>query len=376
MATLRPEDLESPVISGTDSTTIKDIKVIISNTTTYISDADALKFQSANNIRLDAISVRTSAGSIVWVDPAYPEIVKLYQNGTYTGDINEVPSEGVIAIMYSTTEFKTYNTDVSIPVTDTLVNKPVIKTFGGGPIPILPPSPEDIPTTDTGGIGGSGGTDGIVPIIPPPKDEPTGGTGIVPIIPPPLPYTPLPVDPVYVPNTIYIAVTLRIIPSDVRFDPDPVIYPWTLDIRAIPLPLHAGIMAAVRQILNGKIESYFDQTREGKTLLNFGQDYQALLLNWQYDTTDIVNTEAVRYWSNFINRCLQKLAFVLRRGYPENYLRHILIKFLLCLFHHKAFEYIYVRRIVVCRYSWLMDWNLIMLHNKHYLVLALQVQQI
>lgn len=287
MATLRPEDLESPTITGTDSTVTKDIKVVISNTTTYISDADALKFQSANNIRLDAISVRTSAGSIVWVDPAYPEIVKLYQNGTYTGDINEVPSEGVIAIMYSTTEFKTYNTDVPLPPPSTSIDKTTIKTFGGGLIPILPPPPEDIPTT--GSNGGTGGSGGIIPILPPPTDIPTGG--IVPIIPPPLPYTPLPVDPVYVPNTIYITVTLRIIPSDIHFDPDPVVYPWTLDINAIPLPLHAAIMAAVRQILNGKIENYFDQDRVGKTLLNFGQDYQALLLNWQYDTTDIVNTE-------------------------------------------------------------------------------------
>lgn len=278
MAKLNVGDEDLTPITG-DGSTIPSKPNILPRDTSYISDEDAFKFQSANNIRADAISVRTSAGSIVWIDPSYSELVISYQTGIYTGNVNEIPPQGVLAIMFSTTEFRTYETDLPIPTT-----KP--KSFPPN-IPIIPPivpnlPPPSEPKTDPT-------IPPIVPNLPPPADGPIIPPIVPdipppadgPIIPPPLPYEPPPPDPSYVPNRLYIAVSVHILPYVSPWPPAPVTIPWSLTINAIPMPLLDATMLATKRILNGAVNNYFDDQRVGKTILNFGQDYQSLLLNWQ-----------------------------------------------------------------------------------------------
>ena len=62
----------------------------------------------------------------------------------------------------------------------------------------------------------------------------------------------------------------------------------TCNLVSIPiaLPFRNAFMATVRDLLNGKVESYYDTDRILKTLLNFGTEYQSLMTNWKYDSTD------------------------------------------------------------------------------------------
>jgi hypothetical protein len=55
-----------------------------------------------------------------------------------------------------------------------------------------------------------------------------------------------------------------------------------LSVQAIPIEYQRIIETLSRDLLSGKVKSYFDDQRELKTLLNFGNDTQILLTNWQW----------------------------------------------------------------------------------------------
>jgi hypothetical protein len=57
-------------------------------------------------------------------------------------------------------------------------------------------------------------------------------------------------------------------------------------IVPIPLPLSNASVEIIGNLIKGKIGKFFDRTRHLKTLLNFGNDYQALVTNWKYDAKD------------------------------------------------------------------------------------------
>lgn len=153
------------------------------------------------------------------------------------------------------------------------------------------------------------GIDGVYLVVPPPPTNPN-----IQVLPPdyqgPAPVTQLPdyrniappLPPVsngsqYIqvrigvyssprPAQIPISVNLNVFPSIPVYSPDNINVDWTLYIRSIPIALTDSIIAAARRLLQGKIPSYFDQDRAGKTLINFGNDYQMPIINWKYDISD------------------------------------------------------------------------------------------
>lgn len=60
----------------------------------------------------------------------------------------------------------------------------------------------------------------------------------------------------------------------------------SLQISPISLRLGVAFRNLMDSLLSDKISTFFDQERALKTVLNFGDDYQALLTNWQYDSRD------------------------------------------------------------------------------------------
>lgn len=86
-----------------------------------------------------------------------------------------------------------------------------------------------------------------------------------------------------------LPVTITVLPAIPVFGTQNISQDWTLQINPIRIPLTQATIAAARIMTQGKIATFFDQTRVGKTLLNFGEDFQALILNWKYDTADTTN---------------------------------------------------------------------------------------
>jgi hypothetical protein len=88
------------------------------------------------------------------------------------------------------------------------------------------------------------------------------------------------------PAQINIIANLDVFPAIPTFSPDNISIDWELLIRPIPIALTNSVIAAARRLLQNKIASYFDEDRVGKTLLNFGEDYQMPIVNWQYDESE------------------------------------------------------------------------------------------
>ncbi len=56
-------------------------------------------------------------------------------------------------------------------------------------------------------------------------------------------------------------------------------------VNPIAVPLKSVITSILNNLLDGKVNNFFDQTRNLKTLLNFGEDGQSLLTNWRLDSS-------------------------------------------------------------------------------------------
>jgi hypothetical protein len=81
-----------------------------------------------------------------------------------------------------------------------------------------------------------------------------------------------------------ILINIEVLPAAMAYGTARVPIEVTVSMVPLPLPLSTVVTQAVRALLDGKVENYFDEDRAGKTLLNFGDDYQALITNWQYPT--------------------------------------------------------------------------------------------
>lgn len=62
-----------------------------------------------------------------------------------------------------------------------------------------------------------------------------------------------------------------------------------LHIKPIMMSLKDATMEDINRLIDSKIETYFDDDRVLKTVLNFGGDYQALMVNQAYDPNDSSN---------------------------------------------------------------------------------------
>lgn len=88
-------------------------------------------------------------------------------------------------------------------------------------------------------------------------------------------------------------VKLQISPSIPKFDSDT--FQLSTKFKALPIriKLKDAIMSGMRGLLESKVNSFFDPDRVLKTVLNFGQDYQSLLTNWKYDSSDKTGSSIV-----------------------------------------------------------------------------------
>lgn len=89
-----------------------------------------------------------------------------------------------------------------------------------------------------------------------------------------------------VPKSLPLVVNVKVYPAIPVFGIDTINIPTTLNCIPIPVRARDSIYAILREKLAGKVESFFDVDRAGKTLLNFGNDYQTVITNWQYDPRD------------------------------------------------------------------------------------------
>lgn len=85
------------------------------------------------------------------------------------------------------------------------------------------------------------------------------------------------------PSTKWIGYKIRmtVLPGKSEIAPVAVNVPVRLTINPIPLPLRRAFMDEFRVRLAGKIDSFYDEDRVLKTLMNFGDDRQHLLTNWK-----------------------------------------------------------------------------------------------
>lgn len=91
-------------------------------------------------------------------------------------------------------------------------------------------------------------------------------------------------------SDIPIQISVDVLPALHDFGVAEVSVNISVAIIPINVPLTEAITIAVKSLLNGKIENYYDEDRAGKTLLNFGSDYQALMTGWQYAKDDPTKT--------------------------------------------------------------------------------------
>jgi hypothetical protein len=85
---------------------------------------------------------------------------------------------------------------------------------------------------------------------------------------------------------IPIILAINVLPATPVFGSATTTVDVTVTIQPITVPLSDAIKATFRTMLTGKIENYFDEDRAGKTLLNFGDDYQSIITNWKYASSD------------------------------------------------------------------------------------------
>jgi hypothetical protein len=140
--------------------------------------------------------------------------------------------------------------------------------------PLSPPSsPTDvnpsIPGAPSGSNGGGGGT--TIPL-------PTGTFKTITVR--------LMVSELPKPKSTFLDVNLVISPAVPLFSTGSVSTPVEVHSHAIPIPLRDSFLATFRAVTSGSVEKFFDATRQGKTLLNFGQDFQTVITNWEYDPAD------------------------------------------------------------------------------------------
>jgi hypothetical protein len=81
-------------------------------------------------------------------------------------------------------------------------------------------------------------------------------------------------------------INLTVFPAIPVFDTEQILVNSELNIKPIPISLVDALINTSRKLIKDKIDNYFDEDRVGKTLLNFGQDYQLPIVNWQFDPED------------------------------------------------------------------------------------------
>ena len=76
-------------------------------------------------------------------------------------------------------------------------------------------------------------------------------------------------------------------PAIPAFNRSPDVTSTGLEVRPLPIDMELAIDNIALELTKGKVESFFDPDRELKTVVNFGNDFQTLLTNWQRDLNNL-----------------------------------------------------------------------------------------
>lgn len=100
--------------------------------------------------------------------------------------------------------------------------------------------------------------------------------------------------PVYTTYDIIIQSKLPI-PS---FSPYKIVDQQTVVINPIKIPLAKVLLDKLISKIGARVDSFFDQDRHLKTILNFGNDYHSLITNWAYlETSQSIGDVAVKLYT-------------------------------------------------------------------------------
>jgi hypothetical protein len=83
-----------------------------------------------------------------------------------------------------------------------------------------------------------------------------------------------------------INVRVNVFPAKTLLEGRTESFPTSLFCVPIPIPAKNSIIAELHNKIGNKVASFYDEDRALKTLLNFGNDYQAMITNWKYDPDD------------------------------------------------------------------------------------------
>lgn len=89
------------------------------------------------------------------------------------------------------------------------------------------------------------------------------------------------------------AISVNVLPAIPVFAIDTISVSSNLVINPIPLSLNTAIMNVINELIGNKIETFFDDDRQGKTIVNFGDDFQTLIVNWIADPSDDTGTNVL-----------------------------------------------------------------------------------
>lgn len=88
------------------------------------------------------------------------------------------------------------------------------------------------------------------------------------------------------PKQLYYPITINVFGKPISYTPAKISLPQTLKINPITINIKQSFLNVFDDVIGDKINKYFDNDRINKTLLNFGNDYQALITNWKKSIND------------------------------------------------------------------------------------------
>jgi len=210
------------------------------------TDADIEASRRANNVPDEAIAVRTSSGGFIFINPNQPgaqESIRRYQTGELTGGPEEVAGQSGTVLR-------------SLPPAPPPPPAPVYTPLPQPPI-ALPPAPTPTPPA-------------------PPPQVPQPGPTVIEVT----------TERDYEARSQFV-INFTVRPAVPAF-PVPGFKTRQTSLRIVPVPvrLRQAFQNIMKDLLSGKVDSFFDEERVMKTVLNFGNDYQTIMTNWMYDPRD------------------------------------------------------------------------------------------
>jgi hypothetical protein len=122
------------------------------------------------------------------------------------------------------------------------------------------------------------------------------------------------------------SISVNILPALLTYPSDIQTEILNISVNKIPIPLSDAMFGALDSLVGTKIDTFFDDDRVLKTLLNFGNDYQALITNWQYDSADTSgNTMLVKLYKPLPIEVLEKTQLWITREITPPVIDEILI---------------------------------------------------